>query len=179
MGDLNINILNCNSDRATLSFIDTKYSNSFYPTINIPSWITSTSKTLIDNILYNNITKRISAGNIVTSISDHFTQYIFIPSEISEKPNSKIFKRKYTVENLKKFKLHLIKLTIKNTSYQNTKKSKKQLPAPLTYLINLAFQTGIFPDILTTAKVIPILKKKTNKTTTITDQSISYQIEVK
>ena len=179
MGDLNTNILNCNSDRDTSSFIDTKYSNSFYLTINIPTWITSTSKTLIDNILYNNITKSISAGNIVTSISDHFTQYIFIPSEISEKPNNKIFKRKYTVENLKKFKLQLIKLTIKNTPYQNTKKSKKQLSVPLTYLINLAFQTGIFPDILTTVKVIPILKKKTNKTAIITDQSISYQIVVK
>ena len=83
------------------------------------------------------------------------------------------------VENLKKFKLQLIKLTIKNTPYQNTKKSKKQLLVPLTYLINLAFQTGIFPDILTTAKVIPIFKKKTNKTAIITDQSISYQIVVK
>ena len=39
MGDFNINILNCNSDRETI------YSNSFYPTINIPTRITSTSKT--------------------------------------------------------------------------------------------------------------------------------------
>ena len=37
MGDFNINILNCNSDRDTSSFIDTIYSNSFYPTINIPT----------------------------------------------------------------------------------------------------------------------------------------------
>ena len=109
MGDLNINILNCNSDRDTSSFIDTKYSNSFYLTINIPTWITSTSKTLIDNILYNNITKSISAGNIVTSISDHFTQYIFIPSEISEKPNSKIFKRKYSWKS-KKIQIALDKI---------------------------------------------------------------------
>ena len=36
MGDFNINILNCNSDRDTSSFIYTIYSNSFYPTINIP-----------------------------------------------------------------------------------------------------------------------------------------------
>ena len=90
MGDFNINILNCNSDRDTSSFTDTLYSNSFYPTINIPTRITSTSKTT-DNILYNSI----SAGNIVTSTSDHLTQYIFITSEIFEKPNNnKIFKRK-------------------------------------------------------------------------------------
>ena len=104
--------MNCNSDRNTSIFIDTIYSNSFYPTINITTQITSTSKTSNDNILYNNITQSISAGNIVTSISDHLMQYIFIPSEISEKPNNnKIFKRKDTAENLKKkYKLHLIKL---------------------------------------------------------------------
>ena len=108
MGDFNINILNCNTDRDTSCFIDTIYSNSFYPTINIPTRITSTSKTLIDNILYNNITKCISAGNIVTSFSDHLMQYIFIPGEISEKPNNnKIFKRKYTAENLKKIQIAL------------------------------------------------------------------------
>ena len=107
MGDFNINILNCNSDRDTSSFTDTLYSNSFYPTINIPTRITSTSKTLIDNILYNNITKSIWAGNIATTISDHLMQYIFIPSEISEKPNNKIFKRKYTAENLKKIQIAL------------------------------------------------------------------------
>ena len=39
------------------------------------------------------------------------------------------------------------------------KTSKKQLSVPLTYLINLAFETGIFPDILKTAKLIPIFKK--------------------
>ena len=62
--------------------------NSLYPTINIPTRITNTFKTLIDNILCNIITKSIPAGNIVTSVSDHITQYIFIPSEISEKPNN-------------------------------------------------------------------------------------------
>ena len=39
------------------------------------------------------------------------------------------------------------------------KTSKKQLSVPLTYLINLAFETGVFPDILKTAKLIPIIKK--------------------
>ena len=77
-------------------------SNSFYPTINIPPQITSTSKTVIDNILYYSITRIISAGNIATSILDHLTKYIFIPNEISVKPTTKkIFRIKYTTENLK------------------------------------------------------------------------------
>ena len=37
-------------------------------------------------------------------------------------------------------------------------KSKKQLSATLTHLINLAFEAGIFPIILKPAKVIPIFK---------------------
>ena len=43
MGNFNINILNCNSDRGTSSFIK----HIKYPTINIPTRITSNSKTLI------------------------------------------------------------------------------------------------------------------------------------
>ena len=38
------------------------------------------------------------------------------------------------------------------------KTSKKQLSVPLTYLINLAFETGIFHEIQKTAKVVPISK---------------------
>ena len=33
------------------------------------------------------------------------------------------------------------------------KTSKKQLSVPLTYLINLAFEIGIFPEILKTCKI--------------------------
>ena len=36
------------------------------------------------------------------------------------------------------------------------KTSKKQLSVPLTYLINLALETGISPETLKTANVIPI-----------------------
>ena len=56
------------------------------------------------------------------------------------------------------------------------KTSKKQLSVPLTYLVNLALETGIFLEILKTAKVIPIFKKGTNKNAIITSQSLSYQI---
>ena len=50
MGDFNINLLNYDSDKDTTNFVDTMYALSFYPTINTPTQITATSKTLIDNI---------------------------------------------------------------------------------------------------------------------------------
>ena len=33
---------------------------------------------LIDNIFYNDFSKKIAAGNITTSLSDHLTQYLII-----------------------------------------------------------------------------------------------------
>ena len=76
MGDFNINLLNYDSDKDTTYFVDTMYASSFYPTINTPTRVTATSKTLIDNIFYNDFTEKIVAGNITTSISDHLTQYL-------------------------------------------------------------------------------------------------------
>ena len=76
MGDFNINLLNYDSDKDTTYFVDTMYASSFYPTINTPTRITATSKTLIDNIFYNDFTEKNFAGNITTSISDHLTQYL-------------------------------------------------------------------------------------------------------
>ena len=102
--------MNCNSDRDTSCFIDKIYSNYFYPTINIPTRISSTSETLIDNIILS-----VSAGNLVTSILDHLMHYNFIPSEITEKPNNKIFKRKYTAENLKNIQIALDKIGWRRT----------------------------------------------------------------
>ena len=51
MGDFNINILNCDSDKETADFVE--YCNSNY----------SNLKTLIDNIFYNDFTQKITAGN--------------------------------------------------------------------------------------------------------------------
>ena len=49
MGDYNINILNYNSDNKTSDFIDKMFASFFYSTINNPTQIITTSKTLIDN----------------------------------------------------------------------------------------------------------------------------------
>ena len=49
------------------------------PLITIPTRITSKTKTLIDNILYNNFVPGIKSGNINVSISDHVPQFAIIP----------------------------------------------------------------------------------------------------
>ena len=83
MGDFNINLLNCNTDKDTSDYIDTFYSHSLYFIINSPTRITSTSKTLIDNIFCNNASNNIISGNIATSISDHLTQFLLAPGQLT------------------------------------------------------------------------------------------------
>ena len=58
MGNFNINLLHFDVDKETSNFIDNIYSNSFFPTINLPTRITASSKTLIDNIFYNESCKK-------------------------------------------------------------------------------------------------------------------------
>ena len=75
MVDFNTNLLHSDLDKETSNFMDNIYSNFFFPTINLPTRITDSSKTLIDNIFYNDICKKIKAGNIATTISDHLPNF--------------------------------------------------------------------------------------------------------
>ena len=77
LGDFNINLLNYESDRYTAYFLDNMYSNSCTPYITLPTRITPRSKTLIDNIFYNNFNASMS-GNLITDISDHLAPGHFL-----------------------------------------------------------------------------------------------------
>ena len=49
--------------------------NGFRPLILQLSRVTRSSATLIDNIFINDMASKSTGGNLVTSISDHFTQF--------------------------------------------------------------------------------------------------------
>ena len=53
----------------------------FFLIINFPARFGPNSKTLIDNIFYNNVIKNIISGNITTLISDHLTQFLLISNQ--------------------------------------------------------------------------------------------------
>ena len=73
LGDFNINLLNYESDRHIAHFLNDMYSNSFTSYIILQTRITPRSKTLIDNIFYNNFNESIISGNLITDISDQTT----------------------------------------------------------------------------------------------------------
>ena len=75
IGDFNINLLNYESNRETTDFLNNIHSNSFVT----PTRITPRSKTLIDNIFFNEINKAAISGNLITDISNHHTQFLITP----------------------------------------------------------------------------------------------------
>ena len=75
MTDANINLLRYETCKYAQNFLHTLQSLCFTPTIDKPTRVYNTSATLIDNIFVNNYDMHILSGNIVSDISDHFSQF--------------------------------------------------------------------------------------------------------
>ena len=88
-GDFNIDLLKLNTDTFTNEYFDQLTNINFMPLITLPTRIASKSKTLIDNILFNQFSHGITSGNINVSISDHSAQFAIIPLQ-TKKNKSKI-----------------------------------------------------------------------------------------
>ena len=98
-GDFNIDLLKIETNKHTGEYFDLLTNNNLMPLITLPTRITSSSKTLIDNILYNQFSPDIISGNLTVSISDHIPQFSIIPL-----PNKNTLPRKDNlyVRNYKK-----------------------------------------------------------------------------
>ena len=91
-GDFNLNLLNYAKNIGTFEFLESVFSNNFTPQINLPTRITGTSSTLIDNILINSQENAYTSRNHTTSISDHLPQFMIIENLLSDKLIKKIWK---------------------------------------------------------------------------------------
>ena len=81
-GDFNIDLMKTGEDTHIDNFFEVITSNLLIPHIIIPSRVTNHSKTLIDNIFSNSINfSQGLSGNLTTSISDHYPQFLIIPTE--------------------------------------------------------------------------------------------------
>ena len=89
------------------------YSNCFIPYITLPTRITPRSKTLIDNIFYNNFDDSIISGNIITDISDHLAQFLITPKVLENERKKLIYKRCF-----KNFNEELFENNLKNTNWE-------------------------------------------------------------
>ena len=82
MGDFNIGLMKVDDDALTAKYSDIMTSNLFVPHIIHPTRITSTTKTLIDNIFSNasNFSDA-KSGNLTISLSDHLAQFLILPDD--------------------------------------------------------------------------------------------------
>ena len=101
-----MNLLNLDSDPEIEKYFDTLTSNKFMPLITCPTRFGKTSKTLIDNIFFNQFSPDIISGNLTVGISDHVPQFALVPYNYPNtvkitNPYKKI--RKYKQINLAKF----------------------------------------------------------------------------
>lgn len=71
-GDLNIDLLKCNSHSDTSSFVDMMITNDLIPLITLPTCVTNRSSTLIDHIYSNIAHNKALPGTLLTHITSFF-----------------------------------------------------------------------------------------------------------
>lgn len=76
LGDFNIDV--SKDDAAKNDFINTLHSSSFFPTINIFTRVTNTSRTIIDNIITNIRNVKLESGALLSDISDHYPIILYL-----------------------------------------------------------------------------------------------------
>ena len=84
LGDFNIDLLKYDSHTSTNEFLDSLSSNMVLLYILHPTRVTGCSKTLIDNIFSNHISKEAICGNLTSTISDHLPQFLIMPTIFSD-----------------------------------------------------------------------------------------------
>ena len=108
LANFNIDLMHYNEHKPTNEFLDSLASNSYLPYIIQPSRHTSHSRTLIDNIFSNVISKDIISGNITATISDHLPQFLISPNTFADPPSNKsnVFERDWSNFDQENFVLY-------------------------------------------------------------------------
>ena len=144
-GDFNLHLLQIQTNDRYSQFYDNMISVGFIPNITLPTRISETVATLIDNIFTNNIEKSHISGVVSTHFSDHHFR--------DSNNNKKYVEIELTSEeNLEKFKAEITKRNIYGAQNKN-----------------VAHDPNINIEILTNAIIdaknmhIPIKRRKFNK----------------
>ena len=80
MGDFNINLLRFDNCKYAQNFILSLQSFNLTPTIDKPTRVHHNSYSLIDNIFVSNLEDTITSGNIISDLTDHFSQFCILNS---------------------------------------------------------------------------------------------------
>ena len=95
-GDFNIDLLKLDNFPSYLEFYNLMTSNDFLPQIINPTRVTTNTSTVIDNIYTNCHENNQSSGNILLSISEHFSQFTSVVRKKIDFKNVNFFQRNYS-----------------------------------------------------------------------------------
>ena len=90
-GDFNMNLLHLEKKTEIEHYFDVITDAKFTPLITSPTRITTDTKTLIDNIFFNDFSSNIISGNLTVGISDHMPQFALVPRDFSKSLKVKSF----------------------------------------------------------------------------------------
>ena len=94
--NFNIDLLKNEKDHNASDFKYQIYSTLTVPHITSSTWIILRSRTLIDNVFSTDISENLISGNIVTSISDHLTPFLHLPTDqFTRNHNRDIYQRNF------------------------------------------------------------------------------------
>ena len=96
MGDFNINLLAVETCNYAHKFLLSLQSYSLIPTVDKATRVYNNSATLIDNIFVNKLDSKIKSGNIVSDISDHYSQFCIVQDVKVTAVNNKTSRRDYS-----------------------------------------------------------------------------------
>ena len=148
MGDFNIDLLKYDHNTDSASFVDSLCTNFLLPYISAPSRVTIHSRTLTDNIFSNNIEDGLISGNIISSISDHYAQFLLMKNlKIKQKETTDMYSHDFKIFNEAQFESELcnidwksvLKINKKNVSFNKffeTFNNHLQKHAPIKKLSN-------------------------------------------
>ena len=95
-GDFNFDLLKIDTDSITQNFFNMLCSYSFLPNILQPTRVTVNTATVIDNIFSNNIQDEMKCGNILLTLSEHFSQFASIYREKIDFKKINMYQRDYS-----------------------------------------------------------------------------------
>ena len=103
MGDFNINLYNYCCHTETNDLINLMVPDYLLPHILHPTRVTDHSVTIIDNIFSNNCELDTLGGNLLSQISDHFSQFLIIIYVTVDYKNCSLFQYDYSKFNEQSF----------------------------------------------------------------------------
>ena len=119
MVDFNINLLHAETSCYAQDFLLSLQSFSFIPTIDKPTRVYNNSAALINNILTNKVDVEIASGNIISDISDHYSQFCISHNFIQRPKLGKQKRRDFSNYSRSKFNSELSDALVSQTNFSD------------------------------------------------------------